>query len=252
MERGRLSGKVALITGAARGMGASEARLFVAEGAKVMITDVLEDEGRRMADSISPDGSSCHFLRHDVADEGEWTAVVNSTLAAFGHIDVLVNNAGIFEQGSIMDTSLAAYMRTISINQVGVFLGMKAVAGHMVSRGSGSIINISSVAGLSGTPGFLAYGASKWAVRGMTRGVAKELAATGVRVNSIHPGIIDTPMLQTFAAAGEGVREAVDMRIPVGREADPIEVARLALYLASDESSYSTGSEFVVDGGWSA
>jgi 3alpha(or 20beta)-hydroxysteroid dehydrogenase len=129
---------------------------------------------------------------------------------------------------------------------------MKAVAGHMVQRGSGSIINISSVAGMSGTPGFLAYGASKWAVRGMTRGVAKELAATGVRVNSIHPGIIDTPMLRTFSEAGEGVREAVRTRIPVGREAEPDEVARLALYLASDESSYSTGSEFVVDGGWLA
>lgn len=252
MEHGRLSGKVALITGAARGMGAAEARLFVTEGAQVMITDVLEDDGRRTADSISSDGSSCLFLGHDVTDEGQWTSVVDSTIAAFGRIDVLVNNAGIFEQGSIMDTTLEAYMRTISINQVGVFLGMKAVAGHMVARGSGSIINISSVAGLSGTPGFLAYGASKWAVRGMTRGVAKELAATGVRVNSIHPGIIDTPMLQTFVAAGEGVREAVDMRIPVGREADPVEVARLALYLASDESSYSTGSEFVVDGGWSA
>jgi 3alpha(or 20beta)-hydroxysteroid dehydrogenase len=140
----------------------------------------------------------------------------------------------------------------MDINVTGVFLGLKAVAHHMVERKTGSIINISSVAGLAGTPGFLAYGASKWAVRGMTKGVAKELAPFGVRVNSIHPGIIDTPMLRTFEAAGEGVREAVRMRIPLGREADPFEVARIALYLASDESSYSTGSEFIVDGGWSA
>jgi 3alpha(or 20beta)-hydroxysteroid dehydrogenase len=140
----------------------------------------------------------------------------------------------------------------MDINVTGVFLGMKSVAAHMVSRGKGSIVNISSVAGLNGTPGFLAYGASKWAVRGMTKGVAKELAPFGVRVNSIHPGIIDTPMLQTFDAAGEGVREAVRTRIPLGYEAEPIHVARLALYLGSDDSAYSTGSEFVVDGGWSA
>ena len=252
MENGRLSGKVALITGAARGMGAAEARLFAAEGARVVVTDVLDEEGRRTADSISPDGTRCIFVHHDVTSEDEWTSATGAALEAFGRIDVLVNNAGIFEQGSVMDTTLDAYMRTILINQVGVFLGMKAVAGHMVQRGSGSIINISSVAGMSGTPGFLAYGASKWAVRGMTRGVAKELAATGVRVNSIHPGIIDTPMLRTFSEAGEGMREAVRTRIPVGREAEPDEVARLALYLASDESSYSTGSEFVVDGGWLA
>ncbi|MEN9793438.1 MAG: hypothetical protein RL330_1516 [Actinomycetota bacterium] len=252
MENGRLAGKVALITGAARGMGAAEARLFVDEGARVVITDVLEEQGRATAESISADGSRCIFVRHDVTSEEDWAAATDAAIATFGRIDVLVNNAGIFEQGSIMDTTLESYMRTIGINQVGVFLGMKAVAGHMVQRGSGSIINISSVAGMSGTPGFLAYGASKWAVRGMTRGVAKELAATGVRVNSIHPGIIDTPMLRTFSEAGEGVREAVRTRIPVGREAEPEEVARLALYLAGDESSYSTGSEFVVDGGWLA
>ena len=166
--------------------------------------------------------------------------------------DILVNNAGIFERGTVLDTSLEAYRKTIDINQVGVFLGMKSVAPHMVSRQTGSIINISSVAGIDGTPGFLAYGASKWAVRGMTRGVAKELAPFGVRVNSIHPGIIDTPMLQTFDEAGEGVRDMVRTRIPLGYEAEPIHVARLALYLGSDDSAYSTGSEFKVDGGWSA
>ena len=233
-------------------MGASEAQLFVEEGAKVVITDVLDDLGRTTVGRISPDGSACRFVHHDVTSESDWDAALAETLGAFGQLDILVNNAGIFERGNVMDTSLEDYMRTININQVGVFLGMKTVAPHMVSRKSGSIINISSVAGIDGTPGFLAYGASKWAVRGMTRGVAKELAPFGVRVNSIHPGIIDTNMLQTFDAAGEGVREAVRTRIPLGYEAEPIHVARMALYLASDDSAYSTGSEFKVDGGWSA
>lgn len=252
MGKDRLVGKVAVISGGARGMGASEAQLFLDEGAKVVITDVLDDAGKQTAHRLSPDGSRCIFMHHDVTKEADWTAVISETISAFGQVDVLVNNAGIFERGTVLDTSLADYERTMDINVKGVFLGMKAVAPHMVQRKTGSIVNISSVAGLAGTPGFLAYGASKWAVRGMTKGVAKELAPFGVRVNSIHPGIIDTPMLQTFEEAGEGVREAVRTRIPLGYEAEPIHVARLALYLASDDSSYSTGSEFIVDGGWSA
>lgn len=233
-------------------MGASEAQLFLEEGANVVITDILDDDGHKTAARLSPDGSRCVFLHHDVTKESDWASVATEAIARFGQVDILVNNAGIFERGSVLDTSLADFDRTMSINVTGVFLGMKTFAGHMVQRKQGSIINISSVAGLNGTPGFLAYGASKWAVRGMTKGVAKELAPFGVRVNSIHPGIIDTPMLQTFDAAGEGVREAVRTRIPLGYEAEPIHVARLALYLASDESAYSTGSEFIVDGGWSA
>ena len=252
MGTDRLAGKVALVTGGARGMGASEAQLFVEEGAKVVISDVLDDAGNETAVRISPDGSSCRYVHHDVTNEADWADALAFTLQAFGRVDILVNNAGIFERGTVMDTSLQDYMRTVNINQVGVFLGMKTLAPHMVERGSGSMINISSVAGLDGTPGFLAYGASKWAVRGMTRGVAKELAPFGVRVNSIHPGIIDTNMLQTFDQAGEGVREMVRARIPLGYEAEPIHVARMALYLASDDSAYSTGSEFKVDGGWSA
>jgi 3alpha(or 20beta)-hydroxysteroid dehydrogenase len=252
MGNNRLAGKVALITGGARGMGASEAQLFIDEGARVVITDVREDVGQETAKRLSPDGSSCVFLRHDVTNEADWKAVVEEVIKSFGQIDILVNNAGIFERGSVLDTSLEDFERTMNINVNGVFLGMKTVAPHMVQRQKGSIINISSVAGIQGTPGFLAYGASKWAVRGMTKGVAKELAPLGVRVNSIHPGIIDTPMLQTFEAAGEGVRDAVRTRIPLGYEAEPIHVARLALYLGSDESAYSTGSEFIVDGGWTA
>ncbi len=252
MGKSRLEGKVALISGGARGMGASEAQLFIEEGARVVITDVLDDVGSETAKRLSPDGSTCRFMHHDVTSESDWTAVVAGAIETFGHIDILVNNAGIFERGSVLDTTLEAYRKTIDINQVGVFLGMKAVAPHMVQRQKGSIINISSVAGMAGTPGFLAYGASKWAVRGMTKGVAKELAPFGVRVNSIHPGIIDTQMLQTFDALGEGVREAIRTRIPLGYEAEPVHVARLALYLASDDSAYSTGSEFIVDGGWLA
>ena len=252
MGKDRLVGKVAFISGGARGMGASEAQLFLEEGAKVVISDVLDAEGEKTAKRLSPDGSTCRFVHHDVTSEEDWRRAIDFTIATFGQLDVLVNNAGIFERGTVLDTSLAAYRRTIDINQVGVFLGMAAVAPHMTGRKTGSIINISSVAGLDGTPGFLAYGASKWAVRGMTRGVAKELAPFGVRVNSIHPGIIDTPMLQTFDEAGEGVREMVRTRIPLGYEAEPVHVARLALYLASDDSAYSTGSEFKVDGGWSA
>lgn len=252
MGNNRLAGKVALITGGARGMGASEAQLFIDEGARVVITDVLEDVGQETAKRLSPDGSACMFLRHDVTKEEEWTAVVDEVIKSFGQIDILVNNAGIFERGSVLDTSLKDFERTMNINVTGVFLGMKTVAPHMVKRQKGSIVNISSVAGIQGTPGFLAYGASKWAVRGMTKGVAKELAPLGIRVNSIHPGIIDTPMLQTFDAAGDGVREAVRTRIPLGYEAEPIHVARLALYLGSDDSAYSTGSEFIVDGGWTA
>ena len=252
MGKDRLVGKVAVITGGARGMGASEAQLFLDEGAKVVITDVLDEAGKQTAQRLSPDGSRCVFLHHDVTNENDWTSVIAETVSAFGQVDVLINNAGIFERGSVLDTSLKDFQRTIDINLTGVFLGMKAVAPHMVQRKTGSIVNISSVAGLAGTPGFVAYGASKWAVRGMTKGVAKELAPFGVRVNSIHPGIIDTPMLQTFDEAGEGVREAVRTRIPLGYEAEPIHVARLALYLASDDSAYSTGSEFIVDGGWSA
>ena len=252
MGKSRLEGKVALITGGARGMGASEAQLFIDEGAKVVISDVLDSVGQETAKRLSPDGSVCTFIHHDVTKEDDWVSVVESVIKMYGQLDILVNNAGIFERGSVLDTTLPAFSRTMDINVTGVFLGMKAVAPHMVSRGKGSIINISSVAGLDGTPGFLAYGASKWAVRGMTKGVAKELAPFGIRVNSIHPGIIDTPMLQTFDEAGEGVREMVRTRIPLGYEAEPIHVARLALYLGSDDSAYSTGSEFVVEGGWSA
>jgi len=244
---GRLDDKVALISGGARGMGEQEARLFAAEGARVVITDVLDDEGKQTASDI---GAAATYHHHDVTREAEWTSVVDAVLAEHGQIDVLVNNAGIFRFGATTTTTEDEYRQIIDVNQVGVFLGMKSVLPHMIERRSGSVINISSVAGLMGSPGMIAYGASKWAVRGMTKGAAKEVAAFGVRVNSIHPGIIDTPMGQQFDDAG--IMAMVLQQVPVGRQAEAVEVARLALYLASDDSIYSTGSEFVVDGGMTA
>jgi len=241
---GRLDGKVALITGGARGQGAAEARLFAAEGAQVVITDVLDDDGKQTAADI---GSAATFHHHDVTSEAEWTGIVESTLAEHGQLDVLVNNAGILAIAPLTMTTEEEYRRVIDVNQVGVFLGMKAVVPHMVERQSGSIVNISSVAGLRAAPGMIAYGASKWAVRGMTKTVAREVAPFGVRVNSIHPGIIDTPMLEEFDKWG--IKDRVMEMVPMARTAEAAEVARLALFLASDESAYSTGSEFVIDGG---
>ncbi|MCL4138385.1 UNVERIFIED_CONTAM: hypothetical protein GTU68_049793 [Idotea baltica] len=237
----RLAGKVALITGGARGQGASEAALFAEEGAAVVITDILP-EGQAMADKI---GGT--FFEHDVTDVAAWKSITDAVVAKHGKIDILINNAGIFRLGGVNDTDQELWDTTIAINQTGVFLGMQAVAPTMVANSSGSIINISSIAGLRGASVALAYGASKWAVRGMTKSVARELAPNGVRVNSIHPGIIDTPMLQTFDNAG--LREQVQAAIPMGFEASADDVANMALFLASDESRYCTGSEFIVDGG---
>jgi 3alpha(or 20beta)-hydroxysteroid dehydrogenase len=252
MSKNRLEGKVALISGGARGMGAVEAELFVSEGAKVMITDVREEEGQETARRISADGSQCLFMRHDVTNELDWDIVVSQTVQTFGRLDILINNAGIFEAGTTIDTKLDDFKRTTEINQYGVFLGMKSVADVMMKQKSGSIINLSSIAGLQGAPGFIAYAASKWAVRGMTKSAARELAPFGIRVNSIHPGLIDTLMLKTIDDLGEGIRAQVEASIPWGREGEAIEIARMALFLASDESSYATGAEFVVDGGRTA
>ena len=244
---GRLAGKTALITGGARGQGALEARLFAEEGANVVLTDVLDADGERMADTI---GGT--FIQHDVTSEEEWAAVVARTVELHGRVDILVNNAGIYRMGSLLDTSLEEYRSVIDVNQVGVFLGMRAVAPAMIEGGGGSIVNISSLAGLRGGAGGIAYGASKWAVRGMTKSAALALAPHGIRVNSIHPGVIDTPMLGDTSMAVPGNIEQFAGRAPLGRIGQPEEVARLALFLASDESSYSTGSEFVIDGGVSA
>jgi 3alpha(or 20beta)-hydroxysteroid dehydrogenase len=245
---GRLDGKVALITGAARGQGAAEARLFVAEGAHVMLGDVLDNDGEIVAKEL---GERAAYRHHDVTSERDWDAIVGATRSAFGRVDVLVNNAGVFRILGLTATSLEEYMRIVTINQVGTFLGMKAVSEAMIGQGAGSIINISSVAGLRGSAGTIAYTASKFAVTGMTKVAAVELAPFGVRVNSVHPGFIDTDMLRD-ALGSVFDADGMKARIPNGRLAGPDDVAGLVLYLASDESVYSTGSEFVVDGGMTA
>ncbi len=243
----KLDGRVALITGGARGQGAAEGALFAAEGAAVVITDVLDEEGAKTAAACGG-----HYLHHDVTGEGDWARVVEAVMSRHGRLDVLVNNAGIFMPGRIADTALADYLRVIQVNQVGVFLGMKAVAGPMIAARSGSIVNISSVAGLRGGGGSVAYTASKWAVRGMTKAAAREFAPYGIRVNSIHPGLIETAMLHQLPAIDAGGLEERLRAVPLGRVAEPDEVAKLALFLACDDSSYSTGSEFLIDGGMTA
>ena len=245
---GRLTDKIALITGGARGQGAAEARLFAAEGATVWLTDVLDDEGEATAAAIGP---AATYRNHDVRDEERWIELVDEVREAHGRLDVLVNNAGIFRVMPTVFTSESEYRDIIDVNQVGTFLGMKAVIPTMVGAESGSIINISSVAGLTGAPGTMAYSASKWAVRGMTKVAAKEVAPFGVRVNSVHPGIIDTPMMAEASPEGSIIDRVVNA-IPMGHVAQADDVARLVLYLASDESAYSTGAEFVVDGGMTA
>ncbi len=240
-----LQGKVALITGAARGQGAAEARLFAERGAKVVITDVLDQEGKQVAADI---GDAALYIHLDVTDENSWAAAVKETVAHFGKLNVLVNNAGIVQVKALVDTSVADYMKVIEINQLGVFLGMRSVAGAMKEAGSGSIINISSIDGLIGMSGGSAYCASKFAVRGMTKVAAMELGPDNIRVNSIHPGGIHTPMI-TQAGMDESVMTDIFSKVPLGRVGQPEEMATLAAYLASDDSSYSTGSEFIADGG---
>ncbi|MBI2760148.1 MAG: glucose 1-dehydrogenase [Chloroflexi bacterium] len=244
---GKLDGKVALISGGARGQGAAEAALFAAEGAEVVLSDVLDDEGAKTA--VACGGV---YLHHDVTSEDDWTRVVGEVMSRHGRLDVLVNNAGIFMTGRIADMPLADYLRVIQVNQVGVFLGMKAVSGPMMAARSGAIVNISSIAGLRGGGGAVAYTASKWAVRGMTKSAAREFAPYGIRVNSIHPGLIETAMLHQLPGIDAGGLEGRLRAIPLGRIAEAEEVAKLALFLSGDDSSYSTGSEFIIDGGMTA
>jgi len=245
---GRLDGKVALITGGARGQGAAEAQLFSDEGAAVVITDVLDRDGRQTASAID----NCSYQHLDVTNEGEWQAVVHDIVESHNKIDVLINNAGIYTSRPMTELSVDEYRRVIEVNQVGVFLGMKTIAAPMTAAGAGSIINLSSIAGLRGGPGVIAYAASKWAVRGMTKVAARELGPFGIRVNSIHPGLIDTAMLQQVPDVEAGRLDRWIRQIPLGRVAEAVEVARLALFLASDDSAYSSGSEFLIDGGMTA
>lgn len=238
---GRLEGKVALITGGARGQGEAEARRFVAEGAKVVIGDVLEAEGKAVANSI---GDDCVFVPLDVTDESSWAAAVAATEAAFGPITVLINNAGILSFGLLDRVKREEYERLLQVNVVGVLLGMQAAVPSMVKAGGGSIVNISSTSGLQGLPFVGAYGSTKWAVRGMSKSAAIDFGHRGIRVNSVHPGGIDTPMV-----AGTSGEAPYYKRLPVSRMGTSDEVANAVLFLASDEASYITGAELAVDGG---
>ncbi|WP_367103246.1 glucose 1-dehydrogenase [uncultured Psychrobacter sp.] len=241
----RLQDKVIIITGAAQGMGETHARLCIEEGAKVVLTDINSEKGDALAKEL---GDNALFVKQDVTSEQDWDKVVKQTKDTFGRIDVLVNNAGITTHKSILDTSVEDYRKILEINQVSVFLGMKAVIPIMKAAKQGSIINVSSINGLVG--GAIGYTDSKFAVRGMTKAAALECAPHGIRVNSIHPGVIATPMI----TQGD-TKDAVDAfakTIPMKRVAEAKEVSGMVLFLASDDSSYSTGSEFVVDGGLTA
>ncbi len=243
---GRLDGKVAIVTGGARGQGAAEVRLFAAEGAKVVLSDVLVDDGRALAEEL---GDAVTFLRHDVSREEDWEAAVNTAVERFGGLDVLVNNAGILHNATIAKHTLADYERLVQVNQVGVFLGIRAAIAPMKARGGGSIVNISSGAGLRATKYSFAYAATKYAVTGMTACAALELARDKIRVNSIHPGVIDTPMV---ASDDPTATDRIVRATPMRRVGEPEEIARVALFLASDESSYMTGAHVPVDGGVTA
>ena len=242
---GRLTGKVAIITGGARGMGESHARKFIAEGAKVVLTDLNVETGTALAQEL---GENAKFIKQDVSSEADWANVVTETESAFGPVHILVNNAGISIASSIAQMTLEQYRKIVDINQVSVFLGMKAVLPSMQKTENGSIVNISSMNGLVG--GAIGYTDTKFAVRGMTKAAALEFAHYGIRVNSIHPGVIETPMV-TEGDAVEQIREFAK-HIPLKRMARSEEVSNLVLFLASDEASYSTGSEFVIDGGLTA
>lgn len=245
---GRLAGKVALITGGARGMGKSHVRHFVAEGAKVVFGDVLDDWGATVAGKLDPDVA--RYVHHDVTSEADWTAAVATAVETFGRLDILVNNAGILQHGKIADMAVEDFRRSLDINAVGTWLGIKSVIGAMTAAEGGSIVNISSIEGFAGAAGLAAYSASKFAIRGITRSAAQELGQFGIRVNSVHPGGILTPMAMSMAGnVDQDTATNFLSRLPIPRFGEPIEVSRLVAFLASDESSYCTGSEFLVDGG---
>jgi len=240
----RFTNRTVVVTGGSRGMGASFVRGFVAEGARVVIADVLEQEGRALAGEL---GDQALFSRLDVTNEKDWTATVAAAEAAFGPVSILVNNAGIVRFATIAESEPAAWRQVVDINLTGSYLGIRAVAASMRQAGGGSIVNISSAGGMGASVGLSAYISSKWAVRGLTRTAALELARDNIRVNSIHPGNVRTPMTAGSDATAAGAGAVRDLPMP--RVAEAEEIARMVLFVASDEASFSTGSEFIADGG---
>jgi 3alpha(or 20beta)-hydroxysteroid dehydrogenase len=236
---GRLEGKVALVTGAAMGMGAEIARRFADEGASVVVADRQDDQAAVVAKECGERARAVHL---DVADASQWADAIAAAESSFGPVSVLVNNAGIIEWGGVVDMDQATFQRVMDVNALSVFLGMKAVVPSMRRAGRGSIVNMSSTAGMIGAAKSISYTASKWAVRGMTKAAAIELGALRIRVNSVHPHVVRTPMAEASNATGVGLP-------PVGRFGEPSDAASLVLFLASDESGYITGSEHMLDGG---
>jgi 3alpha(or 20beta)-hydroxysteroid dehydrogenase len=241
---GILDGKVALITGGARGMGASHVRLFLAEGARVVFGDVLEDEGKKLAEE-----TGAVYVPHDVTRPDEWERAVEVTTATYGKLDVLVNNAGILKFRRIADMTVEEYQRTLDVNLKGTWLGIKSVIAPMTAAGRGSIVNISSIEGFIAAEGMSAYSASKFGVRGLTKAAARELAGAKIRVNSVHPGAVSTSMVTDPEILARVDGEAFMKAMVIKRFAKPVEVSHVVAFLASDRSSYCSGSEFTVDGG---
>ncbi|MGW5676153.1 SDR family NAD(P)-dependent oxidoreductase [Streptomyces sp. NPDC003860] len=258
---GKLHGRVVLITGAARGQGEQEARLFAAEGARVVLADVLDEQGRAVAADIGPERAL--YLHLDVTDEDGWRAALAAAKERFGHVDGLVNNAGVLRFNELVATPLAEFQLVTQVNQVGAFLGIRTVAPEIAAAGGGTIVNTASYAGMTGIEYVGAYSASKHAVVGLTRVAALELASKGIRVNAICPGAVDTPMTHpdafdpdadpaTVAKMRQRAGEYYRKLVPLGRVGRPEEIAKLALFLSCDDSSYITGQPIVIDGGWLA
>ncbi|MDG4861608.1 glucose 1-dehydrogenase [Streptomyces sp. T-3] len=255
---GKLDDRVIIITGAARGQGEQEARLFAAEGAKVVLADVLDEQGEAVAKEIGEDRA--RYVHLDVSQEDQWTAVVAAAKEAFGKVDGLVNNAGILRFNALLDTPLDEFMQVVQVNQVGCFLGIRAVAPAIGEAGGGTIVNTASYTAMTGMAGVGTYAATKHAILGLTRVAAMELAANKIRVNAVCPGAIDTPMSNPSqldpdadpAEMSAALDELYRKLVPLGRVGKPKEVADLALFLSSEDSAYITGQPFVIDGGWLA